>query len=378
MEVGEGMDFKERAWIEIDRAKLVRNFKRINEFLPNNTSCICIVKADGYGHGAVACAKILAENGADFFGVASIEEAVELRIAGIVGEIIILGHTLPRQLPDLFALDVIQTVGDVEYGYKLADYASKHNHVQRIHLKIDTGMHRLGIADKKDLTEISVLTQHPNIRLEGCFSHFSVADSFEDSDVEFTYLQEKRFANWLTRASEAGVDVGKTHIAASAAIVNYPEFVYDYVRPGVLLYGFNSGEMKHLIEVEQVISIKSRIGKIDILPKGETIGYGRTYSSDVNLVVATVPIGYGDGLHRSYRGDVIIKGIKCPIIGRISMDQITVDVSEVDEVKLFDEVTILGQDGNNSITMEEMANKTGTITNEIATHFTKRLHRIYN
>ena len=377
MEVGTGMDFMERAWIEIDTNKLVRNFKCINEFLPTKTSCICIVKADGYGHGAIECARLLVENGANFFGVASIEEAVELRKAGIDKQIIVLGHTLPRQFADLLTADVIQTIGDVEYGYELANYASEQNFVQKVHLKIDTGMHRLGISYERDLADIKALIDHPNLALEGCFSHFSVADSFKESDIEFTKLQNEHFVNWLREAGKVGIRVGKSHISASAAIVNYPEFVYDYVRPGVLLYGFDSGEMKQVIEKEQVVAIKSKVGKLDILPANETIGYGRTFVSDLDLRVATIPIGYGDGLHRSYKGDVLIKGTRCPIIGRISMDQITVDVSKVVDIKLFDEVTILGSDGEEIISIEEMATKTGTITNEIATHFTKRLHRIY-
>ena len=371
------MDYQERAWMEIDLNKLGENYKEINNFLCEKTKCLCIVKADAYGHGAIKIATFLESKGTTIFGVACLEEACELRNAGIKGDIIILGHTLPKQMKTLFEFDLIQTVGDIEYGIELAKYAKLSNHIQRIHLKIDTGMHRLGICCERDINEIVNLVSNFSLQCEGCFSHFSVADSFDESDIEFTKLQNSKFNSWLSKAQKAGINTGKVHISASAGLVNYPEFVYDYIRAGVVLYGFNSGEMNNPFPKSQVMSIKSRIAKIDELPHHETIGYGRTYCSEENLKVATIPIGYGDGLHRAYMGDVLITGVRCPIIGRISMDQINVDITKVENVKLFDIVTILGKDGSECITLEEMAIKTNTITNEIVTHFTKRLHKFY-
>ena len=196
----------------------------------------------------------------------------------------------------------------------------------------------------------------------------------DKNDVAFTYQQKERFDAWVKDAKAMGLAVGKLHFSASAAIVNYPQFVYDYCRPGILLLGFDSGEMKTPYPREQVLSVFARVVKIDDLPSGDSIGYGRTFVSDSDMKIATVSIGYGDGIPRNYiNGEVLIRGVRCPIVGRISMDQLCVDVSHLEMVELFDVVTVL----NEEITIMEMANKANTISNEIVTKFTNRLERIY-
>ena len=363
----------QRAWMQIDTKKLKMNYENLVKFLPDSCGCICVVKANGYGHDAIEEAKVLQSIGALFFATATVNEAVNLRKAGIVGDILVLGHTVVDEMSLLQAYDIIQTVGDIEYGYSLAKHGESVDCVHRIHYKIDTGMHRLGITERVDVVELKNLSEHSHIQLEGAFSHFACADSFNEEDIAFTYLQKEMFDKWIESAKEIGLHVGKLHISASAAIVNYPDIVYDYCRPGILLLGFDSGDMKYPYERSQVLSLYARVVKIDELHNGESIGYGRTFVSDRVLKIATISIGYGDGVPRNYKdGEVIINGKRCPIVGRISMDQLCVDVTGVD-VQLFDVVTIL----NDEITVVEMASKANTISNEIVTKLTDRLARVY-
>ena len=363
----------QRAWMQIDTKKLKMNYENLVKFLPDSCGCICVVKANGYGHDAVEEAKVLQSIGASFFATATVNEAVRLRKAGIVGDILVLGHTVKEEMSLLSTYDIIQTVGDIDYGYALAHHGSSIDCVHRIHYKIDTGMHRLGITKRVDVLDLKKLSEDSHIQLEGAFSHFACADSFDEEDIAFTYLQKSLFDKWVESAKECGLDVGKLHLSASAAIVNYPDIVYDYCRPGILLLGFDSGDMKYPYVREQVLSVFARVVKIDELLSGESIGYGRTFVSDQTLKIATVSIGYGDGIPRNYKGgEVIIHGKRCPIVGRISMDQLCVDVTSL-EVQLFDVVTIL----NDEITVVEMANKANTISNEIVTKLTDRLARVY-
>lgn len=364
----------QRAWMQIDTKKLMNNYKNLVEFLPDSCCCICIVKANGYGHGAIEEAKVLQSCGANFFGVATILEAVSLRKAGICGDILVLGHTVKEEMSLLFEYDLIQTVGDVHYGYALAKHGLENDCVHRVHYKIDTGMHRLGITSRVDVLELKQLALDAHVQLEGCFSHCAVADSFDEKDIAFTYQQKSLFDKWVNDARDCGLDVGKLHFSASAAIVNYPDIVYDYCRPGILLLGFDSGEMKYPYVREQVLSLFARVVKVDVLYPNESLGYGRTFVSDSMRKIATVSIGYGDGIPRYYpNGEVLIRNTRCPIIGRISMDQMCVDVTHLDTVELFDVVTIL----NEEITIVEMASKANTISNEIVTKLTDRLSRVY-
>ena len=371
---------KHRAWLEIDKTILTNNYQNLREYLPEKTGMIAIVKCDGYGLDGVQEAWTLSDLGVECFGVACGYEAIGLRRGGIRGDILVLSHTLPYQFDRLIADDLIQTVGDVEYAKELIKYADQVGQPIRIQLKIDTGMHRLGISDNYDLAELKKVICCPELELTGCFSHFAVADSNKPEDIEFTKQQKARFDQWLLKAKEQGIDPGITHISASAAIVNYPEFLadYDYCRPGILFWGYDSGEMKHPYIREEAFSLLSQIEKIDILPQDQTIGYGRTYKAGSDLKVATIPIGYGDGVPRNYlTGEVLIEGVRCPIIGRISMDQLCVDVSKLDKVDLFDQVVLIGKQGDQKITVREMADKCGTIPNEITTGFNQRLLRVY-
>ena len=216
----------QRAWMQIDTKKLKQNYENLVKFLPDSCGCICVVKANGYGHDAVEEAKVLESIGASFFATATVKEAVSLRKAGIVGDILVLGHTVVEEMSLLNTYNIIQTVGDIQYGYALAKHGQDMNCVYRMHYKIDTGMHRLGITDRVDVLELKKLSEYANIRLEGAFSHFACADSFDEEDIAFTYQQKELFDKWVESAKECGLDVGKLHLSASAAIVNYPDIVY--------------------------------------------------------------------------------------------------------------------------------------------------------
>ena len=369
---------KERAWMEVDAQKLRDNYRNLCQFV-KDTTCICVVKCNGYGHDAIAEANVLQNAGADWFATACSEEAISLRTNGITGNILILGHTLPAQMDDLWKYHLTQTVGDVAYGLALASYCRKNNRCVDVHLKIDTGMHRLGIRPDTPMEETGKLFTAEGIRVTGCFSHFATADSTNTEDVAFVYGQQKRFAEWLKTCREYGYNPGMTHISASAAIVNYPECSYEACRPGILLLGFDSGYMKHPYNRTPVMSLKSRIAKLDVLQPGETIGYGRTYTAKRTMRIATIPIGYGDGIPRNYpKGEVLIRGTRCPLVGRISMDQLCVDVTHLTDVCLFEETVIIGKQGTEEIRLSEMAEKAGTIANEIATKITGRIPRFYN
>ena len=369
-----------RGYLEIRKDLLQSDYTELKNFLTGKCAMICIVKCDGYGFDGVREALLLQEWGAEFFGVACSAEAVMLRKNGIRGDILILGHTLEEAIPDLWKYDLIQTVGDIGYGRYLAAKASGDRASVRVHFKIDTGMHRLGITQETPMEAIRKLYDDPCLHAEGAFSHFAAADSFRAEDRTFTLWQKETFDRWLKKAEDAGMRFACTHMSASAAIVNYPEFLKDYThcRPGILFHGFDSGDMAHPYPRKEVLSLKSYVGKIDVLRKGETIGYGRTYTAEKDLTVVTVPVGYGDGIPRNYRGgEVLIHGVRCPIIGRISMDQLCVDASEAGNLSIADPVLLIGKDRDEEITLREMADKAGTIPNEIAAKFTSRLPRIY-
>jgi len=310
---------------------------------------ICVVKANAYGHGAVECTEALLNAGAEWFAVANIKEAEQLREAlGFGFELMILGHTPAECAEKLVKLNITQTVYSAEYANALADSLAVSGVSGRIraHLKIDSGMNRLGFeASEKGVADALGVCSNTAFDILGAFSHFARADEPEDeSAVSATEGQARRFISFTDELGSCGYEIPFRHICASSGIINYPKFALDGVRPGIILYGIKPSDSMPDMRVHgfrHVMSLSTRISHLHTVRAGERVSYGGTWTAERDTLVATMPIGYGDGFIRAYRGcGVMIRGVRCPIIGRICMDQCIADVSGVEGVKLFDEVGV--------------------------------------
>lgn len=368
-----------RSWVEIDLAALVANARTLQGLLPNGSRLMAVVKANAYGHGDVACARALNRAGFDAFAVAALSEAVRLRKHRIKGEILILGYTPPRQAYLLRRYRLTQSLVDYDYARELDAQGVK----VKAHVKIDTGMHRLGVdADDEDELEGMFALKH--LRIEGAYSHFSVSDSLAKPDIAFTRLQLERFYRTVDKLRSKGHAVGKLHIQASYGILNYPMIACDYARAGIALYGALSHKrdtVRSDVQLRPVLALKARVAAVKLVGPGESIGYGRTYTTEKPIRVATVTIGYADGLPRSLSNAgayVLVHGKRAPILGRICMDQLTIDVTDIERVREHDIATLIGADGRERIACEDIALKSGTITNEILSGLGSRLAYRYS
>jgi serine/alanine racemase len=366
-----------RAWAEIDESAISHNVKKIREILPENTQICGVLKADAYGHGALAAARTLTAAGVRYFAVASLSEGIALRRSGVKGEILILGWTDPREAGCLARYRLTQTVVDAAYARAL-----NHRGIPvKVHVKIDTGMHRLGVEDT-DHEDLRKIYRCRNLKIEGTFSHLCVSDSRRGEDIAFTEEQIRRYfavIDWLKRD---GYPVGKTHIQASYGILNYPDLGCDLARAGLILYGLKSdtGPVLHELGMEPALALKARLGLVRDLAPGECAGYGREFRAEKPCRLGVVTIGYGDGVPRNYAaagGEVLLAGRRVPIVGRICMDQLLIDVTEVPSARPGDTAVLIGRDGEEQISCEEMAEKCGTITNEIASQIGSRVVKIY-
>lgn len=361
-------------WIEVDLGKIKKNFISIkNKVLSSHV--ISVVKADAYGLGAGMIAKTLEEVGTYAFAVASMEEALALREIGISRPILVLGYVDTRNLQIASLNEIRVTLFDKDFIKRLKEY--KGERPLQIHIKVDTGMHRLGISLKEVPFVFDELQKFPNVIVEGIFTHFASADS----DFEYTRFQIKQFENVLSFLKEHAALPNIIHTANSAAILNFKEAYYNAVRPGILLYGISPNPKKLTVpeEFEEAISIKTRIVKVAQYKKGERISYGGTYQTEKDSLIATIPIGYADCIPRnlSNKGYVLVKGLKAPIVGTITMDMMMIDVTGFPYIHPGNEVVIVGNQGENRITMEEFANLSDTIPYEILTRLNKRIKRVY-
>jgi serine/alanine racemase len=365
-----------RAWIEIDLAALKHNARVLQELLPKQCKLMAVVKANAYGHGDITIAKTLNQLDIYAFAVATLEEGIHLRKNGIKGEILILGYTNPCDIDCLVHYRLTQTVVDCAYAKVLNDSGKK----IKVHAKIDTGMHRLGVnADNH--SEIESIFKYDNLMVEGVFSHLCVSDSLKDEDIIYTKYQFERFFNTVNFLISKGYSPGKLHIQASYGILNYPDLPCDFARAGIALYGVLSDNNKthEKPDLRPVLSLKSRIAMVKEIESGESVSYGRQYIADNNMKIAMVTIGYADGIPRNISKSnsyVLLRGKKAPIIGRICMDQLVIDVTHIDTAEPGDIVTIIGRDGNEHIRCEDIAEKCGTISNEILSRLGSRLKHV--
>lgn len=364
-------------WVEVNLDNIEYNLRNIQRIMKDK-EIIAVVKADAYGHGAVDIAHVLSENGIKRFAVAVVTEAVELRRSGINGSILVLGYTPPSLYHMLLKYDVEQTIFDYETASKISKLAKTWYKNVKIHIAVDTGMARIGFLynDKsfEDLYKISML---PNIQIEGVYSHFSSAD---ENDKTYSNMQIERFNDFCSKMKSMGMDYNIRHISNSAGILNLPEVCYDAVRPGILLYGYYpSYETNKTIDLKPALSFKATIIYLKDLPEGECISYGRIYQTKSIEKIATLPFGYADGFSRilNKKANVIINNRKVPVVGSICMDQCMVNVDSVPNVKIGDEVIIIGESVSEKITVEDLAKSLGTINYEVLCMIAKRVPRIY-
>ena len=367
---------KGRAWIEIDRNNLALNVNTLRGACTKNCELMPAVKADAYGHGAVLISKELNRLGVQAFCVATVMEGVQLRNNGVTGMILILGYTAPEQFELLNKFELTQTVVDFTYAKKLAGVKNPVN----VHIAVDTGMHRIGeLSDHVE--EILQIFRIKQLHVTGIFTHLCADDTMTKRDRDYTMEQAKRFWNLVSYIEESGYHP-KAHILSSYGVINYPELGGDYARVGIALYGVLSTgrDTKNCnYHLRPVLSVRVRVASVRKLKKGENAGYGLAYTAKEDSVIATLAIGYGDGLPRELscgKGNVILHGKKVPIIGRICMDQTMVDVSLISEVQAGDIATVIGKSGSEEISVCDIAEQSNTITNEILSQLGARLPRI--
>ncbi len=367
-----------RVHADIYLDRIYHNIKRTREIIKEDSKIMAIVKADAYGHGAVAVSKVLYPL-VDGYGVAILEEAVELREAGIDKPILILGFVPQEQMSDLVRYDVIPAVFTLDMARWVSEEAKKQRKIAKIHIKLDTGMSRIGFACTEESLEIiKTISQMENICIDGCFTHFCSAD---EENLDFAREQLRRYTDYVERIEEMGIKIPIKHISNSAGIIGLPEANKDMVRSGISTYGLYPSEevdKKRLI-LEPALELKSYISYVKVLEPGVGISYNRTYYTDKITKVATIPVGYGDGYPRalSSKGRVLIRGKSAPIIGRICMDQFMVDVTEIEDVKQGDQVVLIGRDGKETISIEEIGALSYSFNYEVACDIGKRIPRVY-
>lgn len=370
---------EDRAWIELDKNALGHNVSVLRSLLPENCELMPAIKADAYGHGAVLVAKELNRLDINAFCVACISEGIELRRNGVKGTILILGYTHPKQFPLLHRYRLTQTVVDYPYAEKLNQYGKKIH----VHIGIDTGMHRLG-ERCENIDNLCRIFGMKNLKVDGAFTHLCAEDTNHPKDRNFTFKQAQAFFHVMDEIKRQGFFCPKLHLQSSYGILNYPELVGDYARVGIALYGVRSAENDYdrsKADLQPVLSLKARVASVRELLPGEAAGYGLAFIADSHRKIATLTIGYADGLPRSLScgvGSVLINGCKAPIIGRICMDQTLADVTHISHVCAGDIAVIIGRSGDEQISVYELAEQSGTITNEILSRLGARLHRILN
>lgn len=368
----------QRLIAQIDLDAIENNVKQIKKQLDKGTKMLAVVKADAYGHGAVEVSKICLFNGADQLGIATCEEGCALREANIPVPILILGYTVESRLETVIENDLTQAVFSVEMAQKLSQTAVRMGKTAKAHIKIDTGMGRIGFLPcEESLDVIDGIFKLPNLEITGIFTHFSTAD---EKDKTFTKTQFERFL-YMTRGLEERGHTGLIrHCANSGAIIDMPELQLDMVRAGIILYGMlPSTEVGTQLDLIPAMSLKTHISYVKQVEAGTPIGYGRTYYTDKPSKIATVPIGYADGYSRAFsnKARVIVNGEYANVVGNVCMDQIMLDVTHIKDIKMGDEVTVMGCCGDKCVSAEELADIASTINYEIVCNVGKRVPRVY-
>ena len=366
-------------WVEIDLSNLDHNIKEIQK-KASPASLIGVVKADAYGHGMIEVTRVMKRNGIHSFAVAKLTEALAFRRIYKKDELIILTLTADSYADILAEYDITPVVCSYENAKAISAAAKRHGKTLNCYIAVDTGMGRIGYLpwDENAVEDVAKISELPNLKIRGLTSHMAVAD---ETDKTYTYHQAEQFNEFYDRLKAAGIDIPLRTIGNSATLMDTPEFAYDLVRPGIINYGrYPSEEVdKSALDLLPVMSVKGTISHLKEVPEGFYVSYGRKYRSNAPAKIATIALGYADGYPRPYSqsGKMIVNGVVCPIAGNICMDQCMIDVTEVPDVKIGDEVIIMGTDGVNEITPEYIAEATGTINYEVLCAFGQRLPKVY-
>ena len=373
------MKLLKRTWADVDLDALAHNYRTIKEHIPAGTRFLGVMKADAYGHGAVPISHALVELGADYLAVSNLEEAVQLRRGGIRAPILILGYTPPTYAENMIYLDMTQEIHSLEYAQQLNDALNGTNFILNVHLKLDTGMTRIGFTaygNEQALEEMVQAAHLPHLQIEGAFMHFCVSDSLDPEDRAFTRMQYERFIRALDYLEAHGIRPEICHCCNSGGTMLYPEYAMDMVRPGILTYGvLPAPELTGVLDLKPLLSLRTTVSQIRQFPANTDVSYGRTYTTPTDSRLAVLSMGYADGLTRSLSGRVsfLLRGKLVPVVGRIWMDMCMVDVTEVPDVQVGDEVTIIGPERPCDL----LADQLGTISYEVLCGINKRIPRIY-
>ena len=373
------MKLLKRTWADVSLDALARNYHAIRGHIPAGCKFLGVMKADAYGHGAVPLSHALVDLGAEYLAVSNLEEAVQIRRGGIRAPILILGYTPAMYAENMLYLDLTQEVHSLAYAKELNDALSGTNFILNVHLKLDTGMTRIGFTaygDEAALSEMVAAAKLPHLHVEGAFMHFSVADSRAEEDAAFTRLQYQRFVAALSYLQSAGIELEVRHCCNSGATLLYPEYAMDMVRPGIMTYGLcPSPDTAGILDLEPVLRLYTTVSQIRTFPAGVDVSYGRTYTTKREQRLAVLSIGYADGLLRSLSGKAafLLHGKLAPVVGRICMDMCMVDVTDIPEAREGDTVAVISPERP----CEVLADQLGTISYEVLCGINKRIPRIY-
>lgn len=363
-------------WVEINLDSLRFNLRQLKKDLSIETMIMAVVKADAYGHGVEPVTKVLVEEGVDRLGVALPEEGVQLREAGFRLPIHVLGELMPEQYELMIEHDLVPTIAKKETLDALNKVAETRGISKKIHIKLDTGMGRIGLNTEEAVDFIKYAKDLKNIEIEGLMTHFASAD---EEDKEYTYYQWEKFNYVIRELEEIGIEIPIKHAGNSATVIDLLEFQLNMVRPGIALYGLPPSSEVRTVELKPVLSWKARVDFLKEVPPGAGISYGLTFFTERKSKIATIPLGYADGYSRllSNKAYVLINGQKAPIRGRICMDQFMIDVTDIPGVKVGDELVLIGNQEGETITATELADIIGTINYEVLCNISQRVPRRY-
>jgi alanine racemase len=365
-------------WAEVDMDRLAHNAREARRVTPASSIIMAAIKADGYGHGAVEASKVFLENGADRLATATLGEAIQLRRHGVEAPILVLGYVPEYFYPLLLEHGVSATVYRLSHATALSAAALEAGRKAVVHVKVDTGMGRLGFRVDEAADAVIEIDSLPGIEVEGVFTHFAVSDK---ADKTYTRRQFEKYMRVIEELGNRGFDVPVKHVSNSAAIIDLPEYSLDMVRPGIMLYGlYPSPHVDHKrVKLLPAMALKAKVSHVKRVPHGTELSYGLTYSTERESRIATLPVGYADGYRRglSNVGEVTIDGRRAPIVGRVCMDQCMVDVTDTRRVKVGDTVTLFGDGSDGAPTVEEVAGWLDTIVDEVTCGVGKRVHRVY-
>lgn len=372
-------DIRRPAWAEVDLEAIIHNMQEIRRIVQPTAEIMAVLKANGYGHGAVEVAQVVLNSGATRLGVATLGEALKLRAEGIEAPILILGYTPEEQVETAIDSEITQTVFSARMAGFISRAAVKKGRLAAIHLKIDTGMGRIGfLPGAESIKEIQEIAAMPGLYLEGIFTHFAMADQ---GDKTFSREQWRKFSTMISDLEAAGIHFPIKHAANSAAIIDLPETHLDMVRAGIIIYGlYPSQEVaREKIKLRPAMSLKAQVAYVKKLPPGASVSYGRRFVAEEEVVIASLPMGYADGFPRalSNQAEVLIRGQRVRVAGTVCMDQFMVDATCVPGVQAGDEAVIIGVQGGEEITVEEVAERLQTINYEVVCMLSERIPRRY-